>query len=229
MKRTFSKLVESVERKKWKVCVAALCVAVLLLTLAVGCRDNQPMAPDGGGGDSPGVMTTTTAATTATINDEPLATTTTTVAETGETGDEMTAAATTTTANTSSLNKTETTTHGGSASATKTTAGKESAVVQEADFRTGISWDGKSPIIYTYKDGSMGTTPKDGATYEVLPGIVSTYYEPKDVESSEFCPDCGKIMGDGQDGTCVVWMMGAVDCPHCGERVEPHICHTCNE
>ena len=115
MKRTFSTLVESVKRKKWKPFVAMLCVVVLLATLAAGCRGNQPMAPDGGGGDSPGVTTTTNAATTATIKDEPLATTT---------GTEMTGAITTTTVNTSSADKTETTTQGGSASVTKTTASK---------------------------------------------------------------------------------------------------------
>lgn len=97
-----------------KAFVATLCVAVLLVTLAAGCRGNRPMAPDGGGGDSPGVTTTTPAATTATIKDEPLAT---------MTGAEMTGT-TTTTVNASSLDKTETTTQGGSASATKGTASK---------------------------------------------------------------------------------------------------------
>ena len=98
-----------------KAFVATLCVAVLLVTLAAGCRDNQPMAPDGGGGNSPGVTTTTTiAATTATIKDEPLATVT---------GDEMTGT-TTTTVNTSSVDKTEATTQGSSASVTKGTTSK---------------------------------------------------------------------------------------------------------
>lgn len=236
MKRTFSALVESVKRKKWQAFVATLCVMVLLVTLAAGCRGNQPMAPDGGGGDSPGVTTTTTAATTATIKDEPLAT---------ETGDEMAGATTTTTVNTSSLDKTETTAQGGSASvtkatvskttktqatkATKTTSGEKPAVVQRADPNTGISWDGKSPIVYTYEDGTTGTTPKDGATYEGLPGMITTYNAPKDVQVSDTCSRCGKVSGDGKHGTCARWLMGDVDCPNCGEHVEAHTCHTCDE
>lgn len=151
-------------------------------------------------------------------------------------------------------------------------------VVQRANPETGISWDGKSPIIYTYQDGSTGTVPKDGATYEGLPGIITTYYVPKDgnnraigsicVECSKpvgngdigshtcyqtsyskycfycgawlnantchsckseahHCTDCGKIMGDGLNGTCVTWLMGDVDCPNCGEHVGAHVCHTC--
>lgn len=137
MKRTFSALVESVKRKKWKAFVATLCVAVLLVTLAAGCRGNQPMAPDGGGGDSPGVTTTTTAATTATIKDEPLATTT---------GDELTGT-TTTTVNTSSTDETVTTTQGGSASVTKTTASKTKVTKTTATKTT----SGKKDYLDTSK------------------------------------------------------------------------------
>lgn len=170
--------------------------------------------------------------TTATIKDEPMATVT---------GDETTGTTTTTEAvettttkkTTAATKKAETTKKATTTSATKakvtTTTKKKSTVVQAADFRTGISWDGKSPIVYTYTDGTTGTTPKDGATYEVLPGKVSTYYAPKDVEVSNRCPYCDKTLGDGQNGTCVVWLMGDVDCPNCGEHVKSHTCHTCEE
>lgn len=77
MKKTFTKLVDQVNRKKWNRLTALLCVFVLMSALAVGCNNNTPMAPDdsGGGGDPTETMNTTTAATTATIKDEPMATT----------------------------------------------------------------------------------------------------------------------------------------------------------
>ena len=155
-----------------------------------------------------------------------------------------------------------------------------------ADPSTGISWDGVSPIIYTYPDGTTGTTPKEGATYEMLPGVITTYIILRDasgratgdicqicgkkvsintqVNSSSYCKhygwssycdrcgawveaytchdcidhfdgvfycdDCGKICGDGSNGTCVRWLVGGKhSCTNCGATVSAGVCHTCNE
>lgn len=49
---------------------------------------------------------------------------------------------------------------------------------QDANTETGISWDGKTPIVYTYSDGSSGYEKKAGARYELAPGkfkFVSIY------------------------------------------------------
>lgn len=98
-----------------------------------------------------------------------------------------------------------------------------------ADPNTGISWDGVSPIIYTYPDGTTGTEPRVGATYEAMPGITGTIYAP--IEPEEYdgrCPDCGKVEGDGTNSTCLqYWAGGGANCDHCGEFVPEDTCHTC--
>lgn len=99
---------------------------------------------------------------------------------------------------------------------------------QDANPEIGLSWDGQSPIIYTYSDGSTGTEKKDGATYEKAPGIIGTVYAPVEREEyNPYCNDCNKIMGDGSNGTCVRWLMSDVICPNCGQSVTVHTCHTC--
>lgn len=99
--------------------------------------------------------------------------------------------------------------------------------VQDADPNTGISWDGKSPIIYTYEDGSKGTEKKKGASYEVEPGLIRYYYPPDEVPWDGTCSHCGKVAGDGLNGTCVRWLMGDMTCPNCGTFVKNGECHTC--
>ena len=150
-----------------------------------------------------------------------------------------------------------------------------------ADTKTGLSWDGVSPIIYTYPDGATGTEPKDGATYECLPGWIETYKVIRDgvgriegticsmcgrkvgidnninvcyqkssnafceqcgtytmantchfctgVENNTFyCAICGKIYGDGLNGTCLrYWTSGDHNCMWCGETNPSRACHTC--
>lgn len=105
-------------------------------------------------------------------------------------------------------------------------------VVQMANPDTGISWDGKSPIVYTYPDGTTGTVPKDGATYEVEPGFKGTYTAPKEdtvVEKDDdgSCEHCGRKSGDGANGTCLRFWAFDDNCPHCGEFVAVNTCHTC--
>lgn len=153
-------------------------------------------------------------------------------------------------------------------------ATKKPTVVQYADPETGISWDGKSPIIYTYPDGTTGTEKRDGAKYEQVPGIYTTYVAPRDPAGrlagsicstcgkivgtnctqktkSEYCnwcgiflqaytchdcPKgdiyycryCGKIGGDGTNGTCLrYWTGGDHICYSCGANVPVKTCHTC--
>ena len=152
-------------------------------------------------------------------------------------------------------------------------------VVQIADTETGISWDGVSPIIYTYPDGTTGTEKRDGATYEGLPGMITTYRIPRDrvgrvcgticplcqkeilsvsdvkycfqtnrdqycngcgeyikaytchtctQEYKYHCDRCGKLGGDGTNGTCASWLAD-VNCPNCGEHVEAYTCHICGQ
>lgn len=105
-----------------------------------------------------------------------------------------------------------------------------------ADPSTGISWDGVSPIIYTYPDGTTGTEPRPGATYESVPGVISTYtgyivgsgaQTPED--GVYYCDYCGRVDGDGSNGTCIRWdfVPGDHPCPCCGATVPEYTCHTC--
>lgn len=151
-------------------------------------------------------------------------------------------------------------------------------VVQMADPETGISWDGKSPIIYTYSDGTTGTEKRVGAKYEAYPGVIYTLEEyqvnPKDhagrpigstcafcektvgsgcTQEAEskycincgqflraytchncpggntiYCDKCGKVGGDGLNGTCMsYWSGGDHTCYNCGETFPAKTCHTC--
>ena len=155
-------------------------------------------------------------------------------------------------------------------------------VVQEADPKTGISWDGKSPIIYKYKDGTTGTEPKSGAQYEVYPDMwfdvpadsagrlagsicptcgkvvadgwsegpdtchqnsasqycyacgkwVNAYtcHDCVEYDGHNYCPYCGKLAGDGTNGTCMHKLVGGeFTCEFCGEVYQGHTCHTCKE
>lgn len=104
--------------------------------------------------------------------------------------------------------------------------------VQYADPDTGISWDGKSPIIYTYTDGSTGTEKKDGAKYEYLPGKWTTINFPKDDEGrlvGSICEDCGKPVAKepGNPNTCTQYTYVHY-CSRCGVYVNYHVCHSCS-
>lgn len=110
------------------------------------------------------------------------------------------------------------------------TSGKK--VVQRADPETGISWDGVSPIVYTYADGTTGTEKREGATYEAYPGMITTVVtiEKGDGEYDHHCDYCGKPGGDGANGTCVrYWTGGDHTCERCGTVIPEDTCHTCAE
>lgn len=114
-------------------------------------------------------------------------------------------------------------------------ATKKPTVVQKANINTGISWDGVSPIIYTYPDGSTGTEKRVGAKYEAYPGVIYTVEKADIIVATAspiatfnpICSYCSKTQGNGTNGTCVRWLMGDVDCPNCGEHVQVRTCHTC--
>ncbi len=102
-------------------------------------------------------------------------------------------------------------------------------VVQHADTKTGISWDGKSPIIYTYPDGTTGTTPIEGATYESVPGLITTYYILRDLAGRPYdsdCSICGKKVGSGQNNKCLQVNRNSY-CGDCGVYFTAYTCHTC--
>lgn len=119
--------------------------------------------------------------------------------------------------------------------ATNPTNGNIGNYVGPADPYTGLSWDGVSPIIYTYPDGTTGTEPMVGATYERKPGVIIAYtgsglgsIETSPPTNIFYCEHCGKTCGDGADGTCVRWLVdGEHTCTNCGATVPAHVCHTC--
>ena len=101
--------------------------------------------------------------------------------------------------------------------------------VQTANTMTGISWDGKSPIVYTYADGTTGTTPKEGALYEVIPGVYGTYSVALDSAGRNLtsnCTTCGKKVGTGINNTCLQYSTPSY-CGGCGILVQAYTCHTC--
>ncbi len=43
-----------------------------------------------------------------------------------------------------------------------------------------------------------------------------------------YCEYCGRVCGDGSNGTCIHWMTGGNHtCPSCGATVPGNTCHTC--
>lgn len=103
-------------------------------------------------------------------------------------------------------------------------------VVQLADPKTGISWDGVSPITYTYPDGTTGTEPRDGATYEQVPGVYVTYEIPRDRvgrEEGSTCPLCHRIIQWLSKGMFCKQTPYSCYCNECGVYLEPYTCHTC--
>ena len=102
--------------------------------------------------------------------------------------------------------------------------------VQDADPNTGLSWDGKSAIVYRLANGEESFNKQYGAYYEIRPDIWVLLEEPTEKEEWDGkCHHCGKTSGDGQNGSCVRWMMDDEICPHCKEKVPVNTCHTCKK
>ena len=101
--------------------------------------------------------------------------------------------------------------------------------VRDADPETGISWDGESKIIYRTAEGQ--TTEKTyGGYYELRPDEwVQLPYPTEKEEITDKCEHCGKVRGDGTNGTCIRYSLadGDMTCPNCGKAIPKHPCHTC--
>ena len=101
--------------------------------------------------------------------------------------------------------------------------------VKDADPNTGISWDGKSKIIYRTVSGDT-TVKTYGGYYEIRPNKwVLLEYPTKKSEYDGKCPYCGKVSGDGTNGTCIRYSLLDEDmtCPNCNETIPAKSCHTC--
>lgn len=106
---------------------------------------------------------------------------------------------------------------------------KEKKYVKDADPETGISWDGESQIIYRTASG-LTTEKTYGGYYELRPGEwVLLPYPIEKEEISDKCEYCGRIRGDGTNGTCLRYSLSDSDmtCPNCGANIPKHTCHTC--
>ena len=106
---------------------------------------------------------------------------------------------------------------------------KEKKYVKDADPETGISWDGESQIIYRTASG-LTTEKTFGGYYELRPGEwVLLPYPIEKEEISDKCDYCGRIRGDGTNGTCLRYSLSDSDmiCPNCGAVIPKHTCHTC--
>ncbi len=195
----------------------ATLLAIAVLCGCVGCHP-QPNTN----------TTTTQGSTTVTTTDGSVTTTTDEGATT------TTTTAVTTTPSKKPVSKPAVTTTKAKPTQTKSTSKKVTTttapkVVQAADPETGISWDGKSPIIYTYEDGSTGTEKKEGATYEYEPGVIfSVPPDLSNVVDDGLCDYCGKKEGSGKNGTCNRYFFDDVNCRYCNELVKAG-CHTCKK
>lgn len=80
-------------------------------------------------------------------------------------------------------------------------------------------------ILYYYKDGTTGYTPKLGAKYyenycwQFVPGNTVTDEEIK--ESNKYCKHCGR-----ED--CLRFWINGDECPDCGVFVPIEVCHHCS-
>ena len=101
--------------------------------------------------------------------------------------------------------------------------------VRDADPETGISWDGESKIIYRTAEG-LTTEKTYGGYYEIRPNEwVQLPYEIAAETATDICEHCGKVRGDGTNGTCIRYSLadGDMTCPNCGKTIPKHTCHTC--
>lgn len=101
--------------------------------------------------------------------------------------------------------------------------------VRDADPETGISWDGESKIIYRTAEG-LTTEKTYGGYYEIRPNEwVQLPYDIKEETVTDKCEHCGRVRGDGTNGTCIRYSLadGDMTCPNCGKTIPKHTCHTC--
>ena len=103
------------------------------------------------------------------------------------------------------------------------------------DLENLVAWDGVSPLIFIYSDGTVGTEPIDGAQYESKPGILSTYVIYRDASgrvSGEICKFCSKEVEafdhkpKNRVDYCTHYNFSSY-CSYCGKWVESYDCHDC--
>ncbi len=101
--------------------------------------------------------------------------------------------------------------------------------IRDADPETGISWDGESKIIYRTAEG-LTTEKTYGGYYEIRPNEwVQLPYDIKEETVTDKCEHCGRVRGDGTNGTCIRYSLadGDMTCLNCGKTIPKHTCHTC--
>ena len=101
--------------------------------------------------------------------------------------------------------------------------------IRDADPETGISWDGESKIIYRTAEG-LTAEKTYGGYYEIRPNEwVQLPYEIAAETATDKCEHCGRVRGDGLNGTCIRYSLadGDMTCPNCGGNIPKHTCHTC--
>lgn len=116
--------------------------------------------------------------------------------------------------------------------AVKTTAKKTQATTKKKQ-QTTTKKQTSNKILYHYKDGTTGYTPQDGAWYiDPVAGDKCVYTDYSNIDSEGrdgiHCPQCGRVMGDGRNGTCERYICDAV-CEYCGEHVKAMECHSCKK
>lgn len=211
-------------------CIIALLITAIIVALA--CKDYSENAP--ANKNNPETIVSSKNDETSNLEAQ-IVPEVNTSSENQETSDEVLSDKNETSLKTSTIINTSTNKPSNKPVSGNTTVSKPSTnnnVVQIANTDTGISWDGKSQIIYTYPDGTTGTKKKVGATYEQVPGIVATVIDENSLkeEFNPNCDKCGKTMGDGTNGTCLsYWTGGDHACPHCSVIIPVKTCHTCNK
>ncbi|MGN0114029.1 MAG: hypothetical protein ACI396_01740 [Acutalibacteraceae bacterium] len=208
--------------KNCKYAIAAALAAMIML-FGASCKDSAEEVRPTTATSSVTETATTEAATTA-------AQTTTEVT----TADATTAATTTvkTTAKaTTAKNVSDSDTIKKTSAAVKTTAKKTQAATTKKP-QTTTKKQTTTQTLYHYKDGTTGYTPQDGAWYiDPVYGDKCVYVDYSNIDSDYdgvHCPQCGKVEGDGRNGTCCVYICDAV-CEYCGEHVKAMECHTCGK
>lgn len=99
-------------------------------------------------------------------------------------------------------------------------------------LRTGIGDNGFSRVIingkvYYIRTNCLSKSKPEPEPEPTEPTESTNPYYAGD--GKYYCYACGKISGDGTNGTCLHYIMGDHYCEHCGAYVPVLTCHTCKE
>lgn len=210
--------------KNCKYAIAAALAAMIML-FGASCKESAADVRPTTATSSATETATTEAATTA-------AQTTTEVTTAGATTAATTTVKTTAKA-TKAKNVSDSDTIKKTSPAVKTTAKKTQAATTKKKPQTTTKKQTTTKILYHYKDGTTGYTPQDGAWYiDPVAGDKCVYTDYSNIDSEGrdgiHCPQCGRVMGDGRNGTCERYICDAV-CEYCGEHVKAMECHSCKK